>query len=1023
MDLLVEHVGRRTFLKLLGAAAPAVAASACSSVPPERIIPYVVPPEDDVPGVATWYASSCGECPAGCGTRVRTREGRAVKIEGNPEHPINRGRLCIRGQAALQGLYNPDRLRGAHRREVMPAGQSRLVPVAWDDALVALTDRVRMLRDEGRANRIAIVTPLISGSLDRLFDAWAKATGARRVRYEPFGYEAIRTASRLCFGREAVPHFNLARADVLVSFGADFLETWLSTVEYTSAFTDAHRLRDGRKSRFVHVEPRRSLTASSADEWLASSPGTEMLVALAMIQVIVGEKRSQGPSNNDLKTVGDLVAPFSPDQVADRTGIPAQKITDLARSFSDPQAGAGRSLAIGGGVSVSGSNATGLQAAIHLLNYVAGNVGTTVRFGPDQSYGRVNSYRDMVDLVGALRSGEVELLITYDVNLAFTLPGALDAGAALQRVPFVASFSNVLDETATRANLVLPTHSPLESWGDTEPRSGVRGVVQPVMQPLFDSRHVGDMLIDVARRLGDDVANDVPGENFFEYMRADWQAFHKQRSDGSDFDEFWAAALERGGVWSEATVQQVRLGADAARLTFEPATFDGAADGLAVLPYASLHFYDGRGANRPWLQEIPDPVTKAAWASWAEVHPDTAKAIGASDGQLVTVESMHGKLEASLITNSQLRPGVVAIPIGQGHTQYGRYATGRGINPIALIDPAPEALSGGTRWLSVRARLTPRDLRRPVVRGQGSEAQFDREVARVVSLNEAGGAGRAGGAGGAVRGGGGAPPPVEEKRAGENHRSLSPEHRHPVHRWGMAIDLDACSGCNACVAACYAENNVPVMGAEALQRSRTMSWLRIERFVATTEPRDSSPARPTTNDQRPTTSDIRFIPVLCQHCDHAPCETVCPVYATYHTDEGLNAQIYNRCVGTRYCSNNCPYKVRRFNWFEPEFPEPLHLQLNPDVTVRSVGVMEKCTFCVQRIQEGKDRAKDESRNVRDGEIVPACAQTCPGQAIVFGDLNDPASRVAQLGRDARAYRLFDDLNTRPAVTYLAKVTR
>jgi len=217
----------------------------------------------------------------------------------------------------------------------------------------------------------------------------------------------------------------------------------------------------------------------------------------------------------------------------------------------------------------------------------------------------------------------------------------------------------------------------------------------------------------------------------------------------------------------------------------------------------------------------------------------------------------------------------------------------------------------------------------------------------------------------------------------------------------MAIDLDACSGCNACVAACYAENNVPVMGAEALQRGRTMSWLRIERFVA---------------------SDVRFIPVLCQHCDHAPCETVCPVYATYHTDEGLNAQIYNRCVGTRYCSNNCPYKVRRFNWFDPEFPEPLNLQLNPDVTVRSVGVMEKCTFCVQRIQEGKDHAKDEKRTVRDGEIVPACAQTCPGQAIVFGDLNDPASRVSQIGGDARAYDLFEDLNTRPAVTYLKKVS-
>ncbi len=984
---LVERVGRRAFLKVLGVAAPAVAASVCSPVPPERIIPYVIPPEDEIPGVATWYATICRECPAGCGMRVRTREGRAVKVEGNPEHPVNQGSLCIRGQAALQGLYNPDRIRGAERREVMNAatGQSRLTPVKWEEALAALTDRVRMARQGSRASRIAIVTPLLTGALDRLFDTWAKAVGgARRLRYEPFGYEALRTASRLCFGREAVPHYDMARADVLVSFGADFLETWLSTVDYTRGFTEGRRLRDGRKARFIHVEPRLSLTASNADEWLSSEPGTEVLVALAMVQVILAEGRSQTLPDAEVKTIGTLVASFSPDRVAGRTGIPAQKIAELARLFSDRQAGPGRSLAIAGGVASSGSNATSTEVAVHLLNYVAGNVGTTVQFGPDGSHGRVSAYRDMADLVKSMQAGEVDLLIAYDVNPAFTLPGALGFDRALERVPFVASFSNVMDETTAGAHLVLPAHSPLESWGDDEPRAGVRGLMQPVMEPLFDSRHVGDMLLDVARRLGEDVATALPARDFYAYLRNEWRALHGQAPGGAAFDDFWADALQRGGVWSSIAPQKVTLSAGVGTLSFATAEIGGPAGAPVLMPYPSLHFYDGRGANRSWLQEIPDPVTKAAWSSWAEVHPDTAKALGAEDGQLVTVASDHGKLDVPLLVNAHMRPGLVAIPIGQGHREYGRYAAGRGVNPIALVDPAPEALSGGTRWLSVRVRVTPRELRRPVPRLQASEQQFDSAVAQVVSLADLT-AGR-----------------IEPPRP---HRSLYAEHKHPAHRWGMAIDLDTCTGCNACVAACYAENNVPVVGADAMRRNRTMAWLRIERFV---EPRAEG-------------IDTRFIPMLCQHCDHAPCESVCPVYATYHTDEGLNAQVYNRCVGTRYCANNCPYRVRRFNWFEPDFPDPLHMQLNPDVTVRSAGVMEKCTFCVQRIQAGKNQAKDENRPVTDGDVVPACAQTCPGQAIVFGDLNDPQSRVAQLGREARAYHVFDELNTRPAVTYLKKV--
>ena len=410
---------------------------------------------------------------------------------------------------------------------------------------------------------------------------------------------------------------------------------------------------------------------------------------------------------------------------------------------------------------------------------------------------------------------------------------------------------------------------------------------------------------------------------------------------------------------------------------------------LTLIAYPSLHFLDGRGANRPWLQEIPDPLLKTAWGSGAEMTPETAAAIGAQDGQLVTLESDHGAVDATVVLNPHLHPGVVAIQIGQGHTDFGRYATGRGVNPMVLLDPEPEATSGGPRWAGTRVDATPRELHRPVARLQQTFDQDGREIAQAVSR---------------------AALDAGDVHPDEPHFSLYPEHEHPTHRWGMAIDLNSCNGCNACVTACYAENNVPVLGADRMVRGRTMSWLRIERFVET---------RPAASGGEQV--DSRFLPMLCQHCDHAPCESVCPVYATYHNEEGLNAQIYNRCVGTRYCSNNCPYKVRRFNWWDPEFPEPLNLQLNPDVTVRSAGVMEKCTFCVQRIQEGKDRARDEHRPVQDGDVTPACAQTCPAQAIVFGDLNDPDSRVSQLSAADRGYHALGVLNTRPAVTYLKKV--
>ncbi|MDA0991693.1 MAG: 4Fe-4S dicluster domain-containing protein, partial [Verrucomicrobia bacterium] len=527
-------------------------------------------------------------------------------------------------------------------------------------------------------------------------------------------------------------------------------------------------------------------------------------------------------------------------------------------------------------------------------------------------------------------------------------------------------------------------------------------LTQPTMQPVFDTRHIGDLLLDMGRALGVEVASGLPRRGgFYRFLRDEWErmmpvpesadtADADADNDEPDFEAYWADALRRGGTTLpvEPVAVDIRPGVFETDLIGDlaPPTRDRP---YTLVAYPSLHFFDGRGANRPWLQEIPDPLLKTTWGTGVEMTPDTAVALGAEEGQLVAIASDHGQVDASVIINPHLADGVVAIAIGQGHTNFGRYATGRGVNPIALLDPEPESASGGVRWLGTGVDLTPRALTRPVPRLQYTTDQDGRELAQSVSL--------------------------AALAAGEVHPeeplfSLHEDHAHPVHHWGMAIDLDACNGCNACVAACYAENNIPVAGADQMRRGRTMSWLRIERFI-----------EPGNDDTGP---DNRFLPMLCQHCDHAPCETVCPVFATYHTDEGLNAQVYNRCVGTRYCSNNCPYKVRRFNFllYSDFETESYKMMRNPDVSVRSRGVMEKCTYCVQRINGARITAEKDGREIHDGEIQTACEAACPTEAITFGNINDPRSRVAKLKADPRNYGLLTELNTAPRTTYLAKIT-
>jgi anaerobic selenocysteine-containing dehydrogenase/Fe-S-cluster-containing dehydrogenase component len=965
------EIKRRDFLKIVGLGGATAAISSCSPSSPEKLIPYLIPEEEIIPGEATWYASVCGECPAGCGMLVKTVEGRAIKVEGNPEHPVNRGRLCARGQASLQGLYNPDRIRQPLKR----ASDGSLQPISWEEAEKHLAAQISQLRGQG--NRIALVTSLLTGSLDRLADAWLKAVGGgARLRYEPISYESLREANRLAFGLAEIPYYDIENARLIFSFGADFLETWLSPVEFARQFASMRSYRDGSMGRFVYIGPRLSLTGANADEWIGAKPGTEGLLALSMIQVILAENLASGVSPSDVQAFRGLLAKFTPESVAGTAGISSDKIRVLARAFAREKP----SLAVADSKNANGTNTC---LAVNLLNYVVGNVGRTVQFGSNASAGRVSSYAEMRKLIDAMEEGKISVLLLAGVNPVFTLPEADRFQAALKKVSLVVSFASFPDETATASHLVLPENTFLESWGDHEPREEVRGLQQPAMKPLYDTKNVGDVLLSVANRMG--MHQALPWENFYSYLRDQWKKLHEQLKPKTDFETFWTEALQRGGLFQPGRRQVVRLSPGVLRRQFEslPSVDDGVK--LTLVPYPSVTFYDGRMANRPWLQELPDPLTQIVWDSWAEINPKDAKRLGVSEADLLNLQSPAGRVNLPAHISGGVRSGVIAVPVGQGHTAFGRYAEHRGANPISLLSKEPEAPSGGLVWIATQVTVSRTGEKYPLATTSGSDRPHERLIAQTIAL-------------GALQHGSEPEPRPETLQ-------MYPEHSHPKHRWGMAIDLNACIGCGACAAACSAENNIAIVGKEQVGRGREMSWIRIERF-------DEGEA------EHP---DHHFIPMLCQHCDNAPCESVCPVYATYHNPEGLNVQVYNRCVGTKYCSNNCPYKVRRFNWFTFEHPEPLNLQLNPDVTVREMGVMEKCTFCVQRIRRVELAAKETQREVRDGEIVPACAQTCPTRAIVFGDLDDPKSEVSRTIKSPRSYHVLEELNTKPAITYLKKI--
>jgi anaerobic selenocysteine-containing dehydrogenase/Fe-S-cluster-containing dehydrogenase component len=993
----MPEIDRRDFLKIAGLTAGAAAATACSE-PVHNIFPYVQAPDEITPGIATYYNSTCRECSAGCGIRVKTREGRPIKVDGNPDHPLSKGRLCVRGEFGHMRTFDNARFKGPMKR----GADKSLQPVSWDEAMAAF---VEALKKAG--NKTVFLGGAETGTQDALIDQALAALGApHRLRFEPFAYEALRSGDQLVFGTDAVPQFKIGSADVLVAFGTDFIETWLSPLANQIAFTEA---RKEGKGYAIFVGPRLGLSGANTDLWLAPNPGTEALVAIALASE-VAKRRGGGP-----ESLKGLLAKYPAAAVAEKTGVPQALLESVAARI----AAASAPLALPPGVEVQGTNAARFAAAVQILNVVSGAVGKTVVFGPDHNLGKLARFADLSELVGKMRGGEVGVLMVHGVNPAYSAPQVGLADALKSGNVFTVSFASAPDETAALADLVLPDHTAFESWGDAEPVRGVRTLQQPTVRPLFDTRATVDVLLDAARSLG----GNAPAGSFRDLLIAAW-------GGRVAFD----TALARGGDWKEVSATGVSVAAGAASLDLEPAALVGNAADPVLIVYPSHHLYDGRLSRVQALHEVPDPVTKTMWGSYAEMSLETAKVLDVDLGDVLKVKTEAGEIQVTAYPHETVRAGVIAIQVGRGqlprdpnaplepHSYWQRDVIGA--NAYSLIPAKLDPQSGALAWLSTHATVTNTKGRAPVIRTQLTFDQEGRGFGRAVTL---------GALAEAEHG------HAESHEEGAEHHTLgassNPRRLHPLpaqgsadhlvtkvydpgkdahpdspYRWGMSIDQDACTGCNACMAACITENNIPVVGPENIRIGREMHWVRIERYVEVADDREV---------------DVRHTPLMCQHCGAAPCESVCPALATYHSKEGLNVMVENRCIGTRFCSNNCPYKARRFNHWSYDWyvPEPENWALNPDVMVRAKGVMEKCTFCVQRINGAKDVARKENRTVREGEIVTACQQVCPSHAITFGNLRDPEAVVTQARNVPRAYRVLEHLYTRPAVSYLMNVRR
>ena len=993
------QTGRRDFLKLMGFGLGAATLAASCEIPVKKAIPYVTKPDEIVPGVANYFASSFVQGGDYCAVLVKTREGRPIKIEGNSLSSVTGGGTSARAQASVLSLYDNRRL---HHAGKVNGGNVDMMEWAGLDrevkAKLAAGGNIRVITN-------SILSPTAKKALAEFT---AKYPTASVVTYDPVSSSALLAANEQCFGAAVVPNYKFGDAKVIVSFGADFLGTWISPVEYAHAYAKNRKVagkKGAKMSRHYQVESHMSMTGSNADNRVMIKPSEMGAAIVALYNAISGN--SGGPALND------------------KAAAAIKKIA------AELQGAKGKSLV------VCGSNNVAEQVIVNKINDLLENVNKTVDFSA-VSYQRQGDDRKVESLINDMNSGVIDVAIVWGANPAFDLPGD-KFKAAFEKVGTRVSLNTVMDETTAMCTHAAPAHHILESWGDAEPKAGKLSLIQPTIAPLFKTRQAEHSLLEWADSTNLNRQDEQP---YYQYLKSNWaDTFFNRQSKYSTPAAFWDMSLHDGVFEYEAVSQNPAFNGN---VDVNAVSKPGDSE-VEISFYETVNIGNGQYAHNPWLQEMPDPVNRTVWGNYLSIPVEwDGKNINGwnnlEDGQNVDVEVNGQKITCTVVRTYGQAPGSVSIALGAGREK-GGCGVGFGVN----VNPVLQSAGGHTQYyagatvtangtidehyacvqhhhtMGVQGKQGDKTINadEAVLAYQGSLT--DRSIIFQTNISDL--------------------QDLEEKLTEfhEETHHLNSQTLYPTNeeffgtglKWGMYVDLNSCIGCGACQVACVSENNVPVVGKKEVKRHHEMTWLRIDRYFYG-------------DIENP---KVVYQPMMCQHCDNAPCENVCPVNATNHSMEGINQMAYNRCIGTRYCANNCPYKVRRFNWLDyttadvwpaneervfhvegdstPYYADNLvRMVLNPDVTVRSRGVIEKCSFCVQRIQEGKLTAKREGRVIQDNDVRTACQTACPTGAIVFGNLNNPESEVSQATKNAGAlaYKVLEEINVRPGVSYSAKIT-
>jgi molybdopterin-containing oxidoreductase family iron-sulfur binding subunit len=917
---------------------------------------------------------------------VKTREGRPIKIDGNKLSPINNGKVNAIVEASVLSLYDKERLTGPYL-----AGEK----TDWASLDAEVKSKV------SSAGNVKIVSnTVLSPSTLKALDLFSESVGgAEVIMYDPLSNYGIAKASETMYGQAVVPSYSFDKAKTIVSFGADFLGTWISPIEFAGQYAKTRKISKERPemSRHYQFESNLSLTGANADYRSPIKASQSGLAVLALYNMLA---RKAG---------------------ATTVSAPAVEVPNLEKAANDLWASKGASLV------VSGSNDPNVQTVIHAINELLGNNGATVDFSTPVNF-RKGDDAKMNQFITDLNAGRVGAVIFHNCNPVYDHPRGAELAEGISKARFSLATNMTMDETASLVGALAPDHHFLEAWNDYEPKPGHYSLSQPTISPLFDTRQAQESLLVWA------------GEttNYYDFLRNNWETgLYTQVATLDSFQTFWdkslyngVLALEREGIPFSPIGDVTEAASAVAR------TYSADNSGAELIVYPKVAIGNGTFANNPWLQETPDPITKATWDNYLTVSQKWASDNGVTmieeNTRKASVTINGKKITVPILIQPGQAEGTFGLALGYGRTKAGRVANGVGVNAYELLD-ASAGFVNFDITSGVTVEVTGDSYK--IARTQTHQTFMAREnVIQEATLSEY----KQDASAGRYK--------PEIYKEGEfikpSKISLWKGHQYSQHHWGLAIDMNSCIGCSACSVACQVENNVAVVGKEEVLNRREMAWIRIDRYYSSDAAADDLSGLEKASEN----PEVTFQPMMCQQCNNAPCETVCPVAATTHSSEGLNQMTYNRCIGTRYCANNCPYKVRRFNWFKyhdntqfagvnvAQNDDLGKMVLNPDVTVRVRGVMEKCSMCVQRIQAGKLEAKREKRKVKDGDINVACATACPTDALVFGDMNDPESRVSKLLKieenstsalkevnEERAYHVLEEINVSPNVWYFTKI--